>query len=74
MDLDLIERELLGAAAELFAEHPNIKSIVLECTDLPPYASKLQLKLKLPVFDITTLACMVHNVVDHTPYTGLMPY
>jgi len=74
MDLDLIECELLDAAIELLEQNKNIKSIVLECTDLPPYAYKLQRTLKLPVFDITTLACMANDVVARTPYSGLMPY
>jgi len=74
MNLDLIENELLSAATQLVDENKNIKSIVLECTDLPPYAFSLQSKLQLPIFDLTTLACMAHNVVARSAYTGLMPY
>ncbi len=74
MDVSLIEEEVVQAAQQLFKNNPNIRSIVLECTDLPPYAACLQSLLKLPVFDLTTLACMAHNVVARSIYRGLMPY
>ncbi len=74
MDTDLIEAEVLNAARSLIQEAPDIRSLVLECTDLPPYASRLQEELRLPVFDLTTLAQMAHSVAARAPYFGLMPW
>ncbi|RBW63398.1 aspartate/glutamate racemase family protein [Ruegeria sp. A3M17] len=74
MDTDLIETEALDAARSLVLEAPDIRSLVLECTDLPPYASRLQEELRLPVFDLTTLAQMAHAVTTRAPYSGLMPW
>ncbi|MCP4316042.1 MAG: hypothetical protein GY789_08500 [Hyphomicrobiales bacterium] len=74
MDLALIEQELLEAGRDLIRQTSEIRSIVLECTDPPPYAASLQKELRLPVFDITTLACMAHDVVARVPYHGLMPW
>lgn len=74
MDTDLVEAEVLEAARALLRDTPSIRSIVLECTDLPPYAASLQRELKLPVFDLTTLAHMAHNVTVRTPYSGIMPW
>ncbi|WP_298835830.1 aspartate/glutamate racemase family protein [uncultured Roseobacter sp.] len=74
MDTDLIEAEVLDAARKLMARAPDIRSLVLECTDLPPYASKLQQEFRLPVFDLTTLATMAHTVVTRQPYSGHMPW
>ncbi|WP_170476317.1 aspartate/glutamate racemase family protein [Ruegeria arenilitoris] len=74
MDTNLIEAEVLQAVRELKLETPEIRSIVLECTDLPPYAAKIQQELRLPVFDLTTLAQMAHSVSARTPYNGLMPW
>ena len=73
MELYLIKSELLGAAKQLIVGNQYIKSIILECTDLPPYASKLQQELKLPVFDIMTLTRMANVVVVRTPNNGLAP-
>ncbi len=73
MDTDLIEAEVIEAAHKLMARVPNIRSLVLECTDLPPYASKLQQELRLPIYDLTTLATMAHSVVTRAEYSGHMP-
>jgi Asp/Glu/hydantoin racemase len=74
MDLAKVEQELLCVAKDMIKDHPDIRSIVLECTDLPPYAHRLQQELKLPVFDIITLANMVHDIAVRRPFTGFMPY
>jgi aspartate/glutamate racemase len=73
MDTEIIERELLEVVETMLATHSEIRSIVLECTDLSPYAAKLQETLSLPIFDLTTLATMVHSIVTRAPYQGLMP-
>lgn len=70
MDLGKIEREVLDAGLELVRRRPEIKSIILECTDMPPYAKALQQSLKRPVFDLTTLATMMHEVVLRQSYCG----
>ncbi|WP_170326510.1 aspartate/glutamate racemase family protein [Ruegeria arenilitoris] len=74
MDTDLIEAEVLEAARRLKHQSPEIRSLVLECTDLPPYAARLQQELQLPVFDLTTLAQMAHTVATRETYAGIMPW
>ncbi len=74
MDTDMIEAEVLDAARRLKRQSPDIRSLVLECTDLPPYAARLQQELQVPVFDLTTLAQMVHTVATRKTYTGIMPW
>ncbi len=74
MDTDLIETEVLEAARRLKHQAPDIRSLVLECTDLPPYAVRLQDELQLPVFDLTTLAQMAHTVAKRNSYVGIMPW
>ena len=72
MDISLIESEIMDAALKL-TTNTNIGAIVLECTDMPPYAHNIQKLTGLPVFDLTTLTTMVHDVVSRTPYNGIMP-
>ncbi len=74
MDLVLVEEEVLAAARRLKQDRPEIRSLVLECTDLPPYAAKIQSALRMPVFDLTTLATMAHQVSARVEYGGLMPW
>jgi hypothetical protein len=74
MDTDLIAAEVMAAVDRLAARNPDMGALVLECTDLPPYAGLIQARLQIPVFDIITLATMAHNVMTRTPYAGLMPF
>ncbi|MEO8523401.1 MAG: aspartate/glutamate racemase family protein [Caldimonas sp.] len=56
-DLDRTEAEAatVAAAERLVARHPEIAAIVLECTNMPPYADAVRASTGLPVHDITTL-------------------
>ena len=74
MDLGLIESEVLDAALTLKRNSPEVRSLVLECTDLPPYAARLQRELRIPIFDLTTLATMAHDVVARKEFHGIMPW
>lgn len=74
MDIAKIEAEILASAKLLAKNSPDMRALVLECTDMPPYAYKLQRKLKMPVFDLTTLAGMVHDGVARAQYQGLEPW
>ena len=47
--------QVLAAADRLRARHPHIDILVLECTNLPPYAGALRLHTGLPVWDVVTL-------------------
>ena len=68
MDIDRIEEEVLAAASSLLAQNPDVGAIVVECTDMPPYAHRIQARLGLPLFDLTTLATMVYEAVARYPY------
>ena len=70
IDEKKLAAELACVGRTLLREYPDIRSIVLECTDLPPYAHGLQRRLGLPVADLTTLATMVHSIVNRGPYHG----
>lgn len=55
LDRDQVEREAVAAGHELLARHPRTDTIVLECTNLPPYKPALEQALGLPVFDVLDL-------------------
>jgi hypothetical protein len=52
--------EVLGVAEALLRGHPDVGALVLECTDLVPFAHGIQARTCLPVFDIVTLTGLVH--------------
>jgi hypothetical protein len=49
------QAQVLAAAARLRSRHPDIDTLVLECTNLPPYAQALRAATGLPVLDVVTL-------------------
>jgi len=65
MDVALAAHDILDAGRELVGAHPDIGAIVLECTNMPPYAHALREVLGLPVYDIYSLITWL--------YAGLRP-
>ncbi len=55
LDVEKAEADILQAADSLVTSHPDIGAIVLECTNMPPYAAALREALGVPVFDIYSL-------------------
>jgi len=63
LDVDAAREEHVRVARRLVAEHSDIGAIVLECTNMPPYAADIQRETGLPVFDIVSLVTMVHGAL-----------
>jgi hypothetical protein len=53
-------------------EYPQVGAILLECSDLPPYAWAIQRASALPVFDFITLIRWVYISLTQQPYFGSM--
>jgi Asp/Glu/hydantoin racemase len=54
LDVAAAERDILEAGEVLKSANPDLGAIVLECTNMPPYARALREHLGLPVFDIVS--------------------
>jgi hypothetical protein len=54
LDVAAAERDILTAGDTLVATHPDIGAVLLECTNMVPYARALSERLRLPVFTIYT--------------------
>jgi len=62
LDLELVGDYLSQVASELCAKE-HIGSLLLECTDLPPYAERLRRETDLPVADFVTMLCWLLQVI-----------
>lgn len=60
MDVDLAEQDVVQAARDLVAANPDVGAIVLECTNMPPYAAAVQRATGLPVYDIYSMITWFH--------------
>jgi len=54
LDAAAAERDILAAGDRLIATHDGIGAVLLECTNMVPYARALSQRLRLPVFSIYT--------------------
>jgi len=72
LDSELMEREVVERAKELRASNPELGAIVLECSDLPPFAHAVQEAVSLPVFDFNTMIKHLQTAVVQYPYHGYL--
>ena len=61
MDCAAAEQDILDAGEALTRTHDDIGAIVLECTNMGPFAHALANHVNLPVFDITTFLNWFHS-------------
>jgi hypothetical protein len=54
LDAEAAEADTVAAALRLVRRHPDIDSLVLECTNLPPYAAAVQRATGRPVHHLMT--------------------
>ena len=73
LDVPRLAAEVLAVVEGLAGDHPEMGALVIECTDLPPFARLIQEKIHVPVFDIVTLTNMVYETLVRTEYKGIMP-
>ena len=61
IDFALCRMDLLDAARELTSSHDDVGAIVLECTNMVPYAADIRKMTGLPVYSIYTLVCWLQS-------------
>jgi Asp/Glu/hydantoin racemase len=68
----VMHQAMARVAQRLRDEHPDVGAIVLECTNLPPFAATIQRETGVPVFDVTTLIGWAHAAAARLPFTGYL--
>lgn len=54
LDIAAAETDVVGTAMALVADHPEVGAIVLECTNMGPYAAAIGQATGRPVYDIVS--------------------
>ena len=57
LDVEAARADLVGAARDFQAAHPDLGAILLECTNMMPYAADVRRVTGLPVFSIRSFVC-----------------
>ena len=65
-DFDKINEEVRTAVDELLKNEPDVKAILFECHNLPPYADTIRSEFGIPVFDYLSLVNMVTSQMSDT--------
>jgi Asp/Glu/hydantoin racemase len=60
LDVAAAERDIIEAGEALVRRHPQVGALLLECTNMAPYASTLREHLGLPVYDIYSFITWFH--------------
>lgn len=67
-DHEAIEKEMIQCVRDLIQAHPDIGAILLECTQMAPFAEAIQVAVKLPVYDIYTMGTWFYSgLVNRRP-------
>ena len=60
LDVAAAEQDILDAGDALVAQHPDVGAVLLECTNMAPYARALSEHLRRPVYDIYSFMTWFH--------------
>ncbi|MBO0735903.1 MAG: aspartate/glutamate racemase family protein [Alphaproteobacteria bacterium] len=63
LDVAAAESDVLAAGEELVAQHSGIGAVLLECTNMVPYARALSQRLRRPVFSIYSFVSWFHSAL-----------
>jgi hypothetical protein len=55
LDLAQAQHDVVAAAMQLVSRHPQVQTVVLECTNMPPYRAAVERATGRPVHDLETL-------------------
>lgn len=64
LDVELAREDVIEAAKRLTANNPEVSAIVLECTNMPPYAASIANVLGLPVYDFYSFINWFHSGIS----------
>ena len=70
-DFHALETEIISAARTLVSKHPQIRAIVLECTNMPPFAKSISQAVGLPVFDILSVGHWLYQSTQPRDFAQL---
>jgi len=59
--IEKVATEVVSLATVAKHEHPDLGAILLECTDLPPFADAVRKAVNLPVYDLLTMVALIYN-------------
>ena len=72
LDIDLLREQVVEIASGFVEKNPDIGALLLECSDLPPFAADIQEATGKPVFDFISFVNAVYQAVVQKRYSGFI--
>jgi hypothetical protein len=66
------ELQLVDIAKHMVGNNPEIKAILLECTELPPHARAIQKAVKMPVWGFPSMVDWIYAGAVRGNYAGFL--
>lgn len=63
-------KDLAKLAEVILCDRPDTGALILQCSELPPYAAEIQRATKLPVYDMNSLIGWAYHAVEQRNYQG----
>ena len=60
LNIELARMDNINAALKMKTDHPDLGAIILECTNMSPYAEAIQEAVELPVYSIVNFVEWLH--------------
>jgi hypothetical protein len=68
LEAQKVEDEVVARARQMVRADPAIRAILLECSNLPPYAAAVQEAVGMPVYDFVTMIYHVRSALARSPF------
>lgn len=72
IDFEIIREDVVNSVKKCIDIDPDIRALVIECSNLVPYAADIQDAIQIPIFDIVTLVNMVHQATVRKGFNGYL--
>lgn len=72
LDSDAAGDDIVAAAKKLVSEYTEVKILLMECSEMPPQALRVQEATGLPVYDFITMIDFVFSGLIRKPFEGFM--
>lgn len=70
-DRAALEAEIIHAAQQLRSREPDLGAVILECTNMPPFAQAVAKACGVPVFDILSLGHWLFSSTSSRAFAGM---
>jgi hypothetical protein len=68
LEVEKVEAEVVAQARRMTTADPAIRAVLLECSNLPPYAAAVRRVVSLPVYDFVTMIHHVQSALVRAPF------